>query len=621
MFDFSTTPIPPAPEPPPCFTARELAAGAQRVALVIRARELRQAGTSWPDVAARLGVPMASIYQWHQAAARLPVLDAAALAPARGRRAPLARCAPGLGEADAATIRALVLQSNRTWNAGSPEQAALRAARAGQLDAGLAERIVSRAAAGRPALTPSQRNAVRVSEAAVRAYRNPRDAWLDYCQSPGSLMYYWGEDGREQMYEPGEAWTIDDGTINFICCVPTDDPRWHFGVMPGRFQFLVMVDHRSYFIPGFSYTARPRGSYRAEDLLATLALGFEQHGLPRQLILEKGISKANLLSDACRRAGIEILRAQSPHQKVVELVFGALWTRLSFEPAQVGRSRGEEAEITALLERCRRNSEDPRNHFPMLSAVLAALRAAIEDWNAHTVSSRYGQWQPAEFWTRRSAAQLRALPRADAWLFAPRVTDPLKVSGMVLKTSVLMLPGFSQQYSFTGDWLADWFGARVRLHFHPFAGRSDATATLAAPFAGARADTVLGTLDMIDRQARRTRRAWGYSDEQDAGVIAARRQAQALHRVTVAIRPDGKPGVVRAEARDGLGRAAQAEVAAPDAAARTRAAAQEAVWERGQPCPPAPRLRAAVREPLACDALAFEDDPLMAELAAEDTGV
>jgi hypothetical protein len=431
-----------------------------------------------------------------------------------------------------------------------------RAIKQGTLRPELAAELAQREADGKPILTPAMRRQLHLSPAVVRAFRNPRDAWLDYIQSPGSSQFCIDDDtGDERPVEPGEAWTIDDGTPNLVCNVPTMDPRWKHRVMPGRFQFLLVVDHRSYFIPGFSYTARPKGSYRAEDLIATLHIAMTEHGAPKRLILERGISAAQSLTRCCELAGIQIDRAESPHKKVVEMVFGCLWTKLSFLPGQVGRYRGEEAEVTALLESCRRGAKDPRQHFPMLADVLAGIREAIHDWNDHWVNgSRWGRWKPSEFWQESSGQHLRKIPDQDHWIYAPRVTDPLKVRSLFVATSVLLAPGVSQQHTYFGEWLVDWVGAQINIHFNPFADDSTAMATLAAPYAGQPKGLKLGVLELADQQAKYTRRAWGYSTEEDLGTAQVRRGAQSLHRSAMAIRPDGKPGVTAVEVRDGLGR-------------------------------------------------------------------
>ncbi len=555
----------------PLQTLRQLEEGAHRLGQARTVCSLRLAGATWPQIEAATGVDHVTAWRMYRKAKRLGFEGMTAEAFARVRPGPQRKQV--FTEPERASLRALALLTNRNWKSGSAPEAVRIAAKKGELRPEIARALAEREASGKPLLTPAMRRELHVGEAVVRAFRNPREAWLEYVHSPGSLAFRIDpETGEQRPLEPGEAWTIDDGTINLVCNVPTTDPRWQHKVMPGRFQFLLVVDHRSYYVPGFSYTARPRGSYRAEDLLATLHIAMCEHGSPKRLILEKGVSASDAITRCCRLANIEIERASSPHQKMVELVFGCLWTKLSVLPGQVGRYQGEEAEVTATLERCRRGAADPRLHFPMLAEVLAALREAIADWNNHHVNgSRYGRWQPSEWWARESGRHLRPLAESDAWMFAPVATEPLKVRSGMIATSVLLAPGVSQQYTFSADWLVEWIGARVRLHFNPFDDESQAKAVLAEPFAGQPADLVLGDLEMVDCQARYTRRAWGYSDAPDTGLLAVRRSAQALHRAAQAIRPDGKPGVTRVDVRDGLSRVESGECRVEGGAARNTA--------------------------------------------------
>jgi hypothetical protein len=573
--------------------ASDLLAGARRLALAERLVALRAQGRALVEAASAVGVSPATASRLIKLFAALPPQQrtAAAFAPRRRGPRPAAPLLPGEIEA----VKKILLQTNRDWKSGSLPEALRAAGRRGLIRAELAQELAAREALGLPLPRPLRRQ-TRLSEAHVRAFRCPRQAWLDYVSSAGSLQFTVDpETGQERLLEPGEQWTIDDGTLNLICNVPSTDPRWKFGVMPGRFQFLVVVDHRSYFIPGFSFTARPRGSYRAEDLLATLQIAMLEHGRPRRLVLEHGVSAAHSISRACELAGIEIVRASSPHQKVVELVFGCLWTKLSLLPGQVGRFRGEHEGVEALYECCRRGSEDPREHFPMLGDVLRALREAIADWNSHWVNgSRYGRWQPAEFWARRAPGVLRPLPAEDAWMFAPRVTEPLRVRGLSMETSVLLAPGFSQRFTFGAEWLVEWVGARVRLHFNPFTG-GPARAVLAENWRGEPAGRLLGDLEMFDRQARYTLRAWGYADLADDGGEAAARQAQALHRSIQAIRPDNRPGRTAVEIRTGV---AESTPAFRDGGLPSRGPA---------PALPRPPARARWRDPRLAD---FTDIPL-----------
>lgn len=555
----------------PVLTREALEAGARRVAAVITARRLQrereaaQRGWTWEELGQVLSVDHTTLHRWCNKVRDVADADlrAAHLAdkPKTGRP-PQNPLTPE----ERQKVRSLLLTSNRNRNAGSMEGAVRRAIRDGVLREELVETFKARDAAGQAMLTASERNKLFIPKTTVRASRNGRDAWLTFNYSPGSLMFTKDAvTGEERYIEAGEFWTIDDGTMNLAACVPYELPGagWaeNWGVMVGRFQFLLIVDHRTLFIPGFSYTARPRGSYRAEDLLATLDIAFREHGLPGGMIMEHGVSASLAISEALARARVEIERAQSPHQKVVEMVFDKLWERLSYLPGQVGRFRGDEKDLTGLIDSCRRGTKDPRKYFPLLSVLLTELRAAIAEWNLHWVnSSRYGRWQPGELWQAQSPRHLRAVRAEDAWMFAPHVSDALKVRGSNIETSVRMAEGFSQVFTFTSEWLHNYVDARVRLHFNPFLpGAMEAAATLGEAWHGTPAGAFLGHLVMNDQQARRTRRQWGYSDETDDGGKAARMAAQALHRSVVAIRPDGKPGLATVEQRDGDGAGQRAQ--------------------------------------------------------------
>ena len=458
-------------------------------------------------------------------------------------------------ETEAGKVAAHNLQSNRTATAGSPIEATLHALKRGDIGADSRRLLQERIEAGKPLLTTAMRRQIEVGETTVRADRTPRGAWLQYVQSPGSLQITIDETtGEERMFEPGEWMTIDDATINLICTVPIERPGdkcWtNFGVMCGRFQFIVPADHRSYFIPGFSYTARPRSSYRAEDLTATMHTVFREHGMPRGMFLEKGISKSNLVHETLKRAGIRIQHVSSPHQKIVETLFNKLWTKLSFLPGQVGRHMGDDEETTKLLMSCRAGATDPRKYFLPIDVVVKALHEAIDEHNAQRVMhSRYGKWIPNEFWSAKATAHLRELDADSAWMFAPVISPALTVKGFTVRTTVKLMDGLSQVFHFSAEWLQAFHRAQVRIHYNPFVD-APGKVILAADFKGTKAESILGDAEMIDRHARFNLRKLGYGQFPDIGLAAARQNAQALVRVVKATRPDGKPGITAVDVRN-----------------------------------------------------------------------
>lgn len=537
----------------------DLLTGAQRLAQATELLRLVTAeGLSQRAAALRVGITEKTACLLLQTLRANPEATAETFAPRRqnsGRRASVL-----LDDAEVAAVRAWILATNRTSTSGSTPEALRLAASRGEIRPAVASLIQSRLAAGQPPLPPAAMAQLRLSETVVRAYRSPRDAWLDYVQSPGSLQVTVDpETGEERLVQPGETWTIDDGSINLLCIVPglerPGDSCWdRWGVAVGRFQLLVIVDHRTRFICGWSYTARPRDSYRAEDIVATFHPAIMEHGAPRRMVLEHGVSAATLVSATLGALGVEIDRASSPHQKVVESVFNGLWTRLSTLPGQVGRFRGEEQECNRLLVSIRRGACDPRGRLMELPALLAALRDAVALHNAATVNSeRLGRWVPSELWSARAPAMLRRISPADAWMFSPATSAPIKVRGALVETSWQPMPGWTVKLAFSAEWLLEYHGIRVVLRYNPHAPECEAVAILAEDCGQRRRGELLGRLVQVDRIARMTRRAMGYGLDPDLGLAETRSNAQALRRHVAAVRPDGKPGIQTHEIRTGSG--------------------------------------------------------------------
>ncbi len=241
----------------------------------------------------------------------------------------------------------------------------------------------------------------------VKQHRNPTDAGLEYISAAGTQMWLsTGVRGGKIFIRSGDVVECDDATINFPVCIP-----WtirgcpcseRYEVKVGRFQWLVAIDAGSRRVLGFCYTARPRSSYRGEDVLALMRCVARQHGIPRVWRLEKGVWKSKLVENAVRTMGSGHISVHSPHAKpFIEGLFNKLWTKLSvcFPEASVGRFRGENEESNRLLTACQAGHQDPRKYFPMLADVIAAFNAVIEERNSSIVrSDNYGQWVPIERW-------------------------------------------------------------------------------------------------------------------------------------------------------------------------------------------------------------------------------
>lgn len=467
---------------------------------------------------------------------------------------------------EVAALKAARIVTNRSELDGSTPEAVRLAARRGQLRPEIAAEFFERERTGR--MVPEALHNDLVAGAAVtKQFRNPTEAGLDYLNAPGALM--WVTDartGEERFIQAGDILEADDATVNFHVCVPWEiggDPcSEKYGVRVARFQWLVAIDRATRFVPGWSYTMRPRSSYRAEDVLSLFHGIFRQHGIWQRLCLERGVWEANKVSAMLKHLHVERLTAWSPHQKpFIEGLFNLMWTKLSDLSGQVGRFQGEEEEACRVAESCRRGATDPRHHFPMLADALEAFRRATAERNAQTVkSNQWGSWVPEERWLAqqqeaRAKHRLRALPTEAAWMFSPEMRE-WTVQGNTVGGAIQIMDGLSVRFDFAADWLTNFVGSKVRVHFDPAAPRAEATIVLAQPVREHRAGEVLGTAVQVNKTARYARRALGWGDDADLGITMRREAATALRREVRTIKAGGETGLTRTEVRDGEGNSA-----------------------------------------------------------------
>lgn len=483
--------------------------------------------------AAMVGVAPSTIIKWRKQSAIFHADGRAA----NGRKPSV----PRLDEDELSVVRAMVVEANRNRHAGSVRSAVLRAAREGLIRPHIAGAILARDAAGLELLAREQARALRAPEPLVRALRTQREAAWTYCSADGALPLL---DDPQAPIRPGEVWTADDATINFAAVVNIErpgDPCWdRYGVMVGRFQVILVVDHRSYFIPAFIHTARPHQQYRAEDVMAALGAGFRAHGLPRGVILERGISAANQITESLEALGVAIRRARTPHTKVAEWIFNKLWTSTSHHPGQLGRSPGDDDRMQRIYQRCRRGELDPRQYFLPLADVIAALHQAIKAHNEGIVHSRrYGSWCPAEWWQREAPAALRPLDADMQWALAPVRLGPVKVHGMMARSTIRLMDTHSTLVSYAAPELVEWHGARVYLWTDPWQEGMPATVTLAEDWRGHHAGLVICRAEQIDAWARYTRRHLMLGQDPDIGAAVVSRCRHVLRRRALAMRAGG----------------------------------------------------------------------------------
>lgn len=555
-----TTPVPPGKN------ARQWQEAERRHRLVQIFRALQEEGLSGKQASERIRATVdpatshPSLHRWDKAERErgfAGLFDNRELA-GRPRRLEL-------HESEIRALRAARLITNRTETDGSSPEAVRLAIRRGQLRPEVADQLLERERTGRMVPVSLHKDIVAPA-AVVKQHRNPTDAGLDYLNAPGTLMWIADErTGEERFVRVGDVIEADDATVNFHVCVPWtmggDPCSEAWGVRVARFQWLVAIDRASRFVPGWSYTMRPRSSYRAEDVVALFHGVFLQHGIWQRACLERGVWEARQVSAMLEQLKIERMTAWSPHQKpFIEGLFNLMWSKLSDLPGQVGRFRGEEEEANGIAESCRRGATDPTEHFPMLSTVLEAFRRATAERNVQPVKSQqYGTWVPQERWLAQQAeargkGRLRPLPAEAAWLFAPCMRE-WTVAGNTVGGSVQVMEGLSVRFDFAAEWMVEFAGAKVRVHFDPSAPRSEATVVLAQNVRDHRKGEVLGTAVQVNKVARYARRVLGWGEDADLGLPQRQQAACAMRREVRTIKAGGKVGASVTEARDGLGNA------------------------------------------------------------------
>ena len=453
------------------------------------------AGALQADVLDAAGVSLSSFLRWSAAFDR-GGLSALANGKSTGRP-PLVTVTPQ----EAASLRRRYVRSNLREGAGSMSLAARHYALDPASDCGPDLRAaILRPRASKHSLPVEVRRAVRATDAAVAAYRDPDDARLNGVYAPGSLRMV-RDDGTGlacqaplRRLRPGERQSWDDASINFCVVVPWpwggDACSERYGVRVGRFQLLAGIDDATDFCVGYSFIIRDRSSYRAEDVVSAISRSWRDSYTPESIVLEGGAWQAARTKEFIAASGARPIDAKGrPHSKLIENYWNRLWTVLSLETeGQIGRYRGEMQRETDLLMRCQAGSLDPRRAFPSLEQALGAIDRGIIFLNHDKVESKeYGLWIPAEAHAAGMAARaaegkpLARLSAAVAHLAWPVREQRKVLKGMVRVRTETPL-GFARPYHFAADELQEFCGALVNVYFDPFASPLRAVCTLAAPF-------------------------------------------------------------------------------------------------------------------------------------------
>lgn len=444
--------------------------------------------------------------------------------------------------------------------------------------ADLAELILARQNQGVDLVPARIARLISAPAAVVRWSRSPRDASLDYLSAPGSQRRYFNaQSGARQIMLPGDWFGGDDATPGIAVCVPCDAVitpcSQRYGVLLGRFQWLAYHEARTDKVLAWDYVVRPRGSYRAEDVVNGIGAVTRAHGIPRKgWQLEGGTFNSRLVQQCIKLLGCEHWRTYSPHQKAIESIFNRVWTRLAvqFPHADMGRYRAENEANCALYEACKAGHKDPRQYFPTIEVVIAAFQEEVQAHNTRRIfSEQYGAWVPDEYFTQAVEANpLRPFAPGMEWIFHPYSAER-KIRGMMVKVSVPMFENFSVPFHFGADWMPLYDKHSVRVHFNPREPKCTAKVIwLDGPPCGKRAGDVLGDALLIGETASHIRYLMGWAtDNQQTGYLTRQRAAHFMRRETRAIGAGGRHTYAATERRDGLGAVTRAE--AYDAAPAT----------------------------------------------------
>lgn len=522
-------------------------------------------------------------------------------------------------EDEARGLLSYYLKTNLNSKRGSMTAAARLFAHSSKCSPALREAILREkgpARASKHQLPVMVKRAMMASQALVAYSRNPRNADVMFGHARRVLRRHWSEDRR--LYA-GECMSADDGTINFVVCVPWTHGGCKcsekYGVKVGRFQLLAASDSASDYIPGFVYVVRQTSAYRAEDVCGFLGRLWRDTVKPDVAVLERGTWESDRVSAMMDAARVKVGRSYAPRQKLIENVFNRLWTVLSVMPGQVGRFRGEMERENKLLAAAQAGTLDPRDVFVSLPIALAALEQAVDFLNRTPVESKdYGKWIPEQRWREDLTAHPRArLDPSLAYLWAPEVKT-WKVRRATVGGMVEMPLGMSLPAHWWAPELLECDGRYVTAYFDPWEPSAPATLTLtdAWPVRGWKAGRVLASgvpcledLPAISRDASNAL-AVVCGDGDPSGALERAKQMRSTLR-SIVLRE------YRAAGAAGMPLRRESEVRAPSLPAPFRSA--EEPDDPAEATPPARERSAATPRIINRSSRVLTDEEEAAELA------
>lgn len=313
--------------------------------------------------------------------------------------------------------------------------------------------VINKKRSSKHIITPTLKRQARITAETKMLHRGNKTFSLGAYSQPRKLTWI-DAGGIERPILGGDIFEADDMTPNQPWYVEWNDPNdpcsVKYGVRLLRGQLLMMIDVGSQRILGFLLLARPKDSYRAEDIWSWFGQVFADVGLPRVGIrLERGIWEAKAIHglpvidstwDNKRRIGglaalgVRAITSYSPKTKSIESLFNQLQKVLGVLGVQVGRKRGEFEKPTRDYLACRAGNKHPADcGFLHADEIARRVANACMFLNGDCREGEVYRGIPDELWKRHvsSGSPLRSVASAHAWVFMPYKRELTIGNGMV----------------------------------------------------------------------------------------------------------------------------------------------------------------------------------------------
>jgi len=455
--------------------------------------------------------------------------------------------------------------------------------------------VINKQRSSKHTLTPTLKRQARITRESKMLYRGDKNFSLGAYSQPRKLSRI-DAGGIERPILAGDIFEADDMTLNQPWFVewesepdgPDADPcAAKYGVRLLRGQLLVMIDVGSQRILGFLLLARPKDSYRAEDIWSWFGQVFTDVGLPRVGIrLERGVWDSKAIHglpitdstwDNKRRLGglsalgVRAIPSFSPKTKSIESLFNQLQKVLGVLGVQVGRKRGEFERANSDYLACRAGKKHPKDcGFLHADEIAQRVVNACQFLNRDCREGEVYRGIPDDLWLRDvggsaarpgDAKSLRRIEPAHSWIFMPE-KRPLTIGASCPGMVRARFAEHDCSYYFTNPELFASLGRgyRVVVCFDP--GNPEQGAVIFNNESGAKLAEgtqpggLLGVAEFVDRVPQFS--AFDGCDD-EGGYDRRRRFSEQCRKAYRSIPLPGTRGSSATTVRDGRGRETRIE--------------------------------------------------------------